>query len=87
VLTEEVQMGSPEISLRPGPAGDVAVRAVGALDGSQASGADVLAGELNGEIVAVIRMRDGIVAAHPFRPTAAVVASLKRHRAMQLARQ
>ena len=63
----------------------VAVGAVASLDSSQAPGADVLAGELNGEIVAVITIREGIVVADPFRPTAAVVALLKRRRAMHLA--
>jgi hypothetical protein len=63
----------------------VAVRAVASLDSSQAPGADVLAGELNGEIVAVITIREGIVVADPFRPTTAVVALLRRRRAMHLA--
>jgi|KBSMisStaDraftv2_1062788.scaffolds.fasta_scaffold5321254_1 hypothetical protein len=75
MLTEETQVGDT-----------VAVRAVAALDSSQAPGADVLAGELNGEIVAVITIREGIVVADPFRSTTAVVDLLRRRRAMHLAR-
>ena len=56
-----------------------------ALDSSRAPGGDALAGELNGEIVAVITIRDGVVVANPFRATAAVVDRLRSHRAMVLA--
>jgi hypothetical protein len=65
--------------------GSIAVRSVEALDSSQAPGGDALAGELNGEIVAVITIRDGVVVANPFRATAAVVDRLRYHRAMLLA--
>lgn len=57
----------------------IAVRAVAALDSSHSPGADVLAGELNGEIVAVITVRDGIVVENPFRSTTAVVDLLRKH--------
>ena len=63
------------------PGDTVAVRAVPALDSSQAPGCDALAGELNGEIVAVITMRDGILVADPFRASTAVIDLLKRQRA------
>jgi hypothetical protein len=80
-------MLAPKIALRPRKAEDgVAVGAVPALDSLHAPGGDVLAGELDGEIVAVITIREGIVVADPFRPTAAVVDLLRRRRAMHLAR-
>jgi hypothetical protein len=59
---------------------------VEALDSAQAPGGDALAGELNGEIVAVITLRDGVVVANPFRPTASVVDMLRSRRARILAR-
>jgi hypothetical protein len=68
------------------PGDTVAVRAVPGLDSSQAPGCDALAGELNGEIVAVITMRDGILVADPFRASTAVIDLLTRHRAALTAR-
>jgi hypothetical protein len=59
----------------------IAVGGVKALDSSQAPGGDALAGELNGEIVAVITIRDGVVVADPFRPTTGVVDLLRSRRA------
>ena len=67
------------------PRGTIAVGGVEALDSAQAPGEDALAGELNGEIVAVITIRDGVVVANPFRATAAVVDRLRHRRAMLLA--
>ena len=63
----------------------IAVGGVEALDSSQAPGGDALAGELNGEIVAVITIRDGVVVANPFRATAGVVDLLRSRRARILA--
>jgi hypothetical protein len=68
------------------PGDTLAVRTVPALDSSQAPGYDALAGELNGEIVAVITMRDGILVADPFRASTAVIDLLRRHRARSLHR-
>jgi hypothetical protein len=66
--------------------GTSVVGGVAALDGSQELGGDALAGGPNGEIIAVITVRDGLVVANPFRSTAAVVDVLKRCRAALLAR-
>ena len=77
-------MDSPPV--RPRRHDIVAVGAVAALDSARAPGGDVLAGELNGEIVAVITMRDGCVVANPFRATAGVVDLLRSRRAALLAR-
>jgi hypothetical protein len=63
----------------------ITVGGVAALDSSQALGGDALAGEQDGEIVAVITIRDGVVATNPFRATAAVVDQLRRRRAALLA--
>ena len=71
-------MESPPVS--PRRRDTIAVGAVAALDTARAPGGDVLAGELNGEIVAVITIRDGHVLANPFRATAAVVDLLRRRR-------
>ncbi len=69
------------------PPGDtITVDGVAALDSMGAPGEDALAGELNGEIVAVITIRDGLVVANPFRATAAVVDLLKSRRAAVLAK-
>ena len=77
-------MESPPVS--PRRRDTIAVGAVAALDSARAPGGEVLAGELNGEIVAVITIRDGHVVANPFRATAAVVDLLRRRRATLLAR-
>ena len=66
------------------PAGTIAVRGVAAMDSALATGHDALVGELGGEVVAVITIRDGLVVANPFRETAAVVDLLRRRRAMFL---
>ncbi|MBD0281274.1 MAG: hypothetical protein ICV69_03655 [Thermoleophilaceae bacterium] len=71
----------PITPLADQPGDSVAVRAVAALDSSQAPGCDALAGELNGEIVAVITIRDGILVADPFRASTAVIDLLTSHRA------
>jgi hypothetical protein len=63
----------------------ITVGGVAALDSARALGGDALAGEENGEIVAVITIRDGVVAANPFRATGAVVDQLRRRRAALLA--
>jgi len=83
MLTKEARTDSTRCGSRP--RGTIAVGGVEALDSSQAPGGDALAGELNGEIVAVITIRDGVVVANPFRATAAVVDRLRSHRAMLLA--
>jgi hypothetical protein len=77
--TPEAPTSSPQAKLRP--CDTVAVRGVAAMDSSLAPGHDALVGELGGEIVAVITMRDGLVVANPFRETAAVVDLLRRRRA------
>jgi hypothetical protein len=77
-------MESPPVS--PRRHDTIAVGAVAALDSARAPGGDVLAGELNGEIVAVITIRDGHLVANPFRATAPVVDLLRRRRATLLAR-
>lgn len=83
MLTKQVPEDSPPVSpLHPDI---VAVSAVAALDSARAPGGDALVGELNGEIVAVITMRDGHVVANPFRATAAVVDLLRNRRAALLA--
>jgi hypothetical protein len=76
-------MKSPPVSARRPDT--IAVGAVAALDSARAPGGDALVGELNGEIVAVITMRDGDVVANPFRATAAVVDLLRNRRAALLA--
>ena len=81
--TEQVPKDSPPVSPRHHDI--VAVGSVAALDSARAPGGDALVGELNGEIVAVITMRDGHVAANPFRATAAVVDLLRSRRAALLA--
>jgi hypothetical protein len=63
----------------------ITVGGVMALDSSQAPGRDALVGELDGEIVAVITIREGVVVANPFRATAAVVDQLKSRRDVLLA--
>jgi hypothetical protein len=83
MLMKEARTDSTRSGSQPG--GTIAVGGVEALDSSRAPGGDALAGELNGEIVAVITIRDGVVVANPFRATAAVVDRLRRHRAMLLA--
>ncbi|MFL5852445.1 MAG: hypothetical protein ACJ76Q_03060 [Solirubrobacteraceae bacterium] len=83
MLTKDVRTDSTRSASQP--RGTIAVGGVEALDSSQAPGGDALAGELNGEIVAVITIRDGVVVANPFRSTTAVVDRLRRHRAMLLA--
>ncbi len=75
-------MDSAQIKARPGDT--IAVGGVAAMDSSLAPGGDALVGELNGEIVAVITVRDGLVVANPFRATAAVVDLLRRCRATLL---
>lgn len=83
MLTKDVRTDSTRSASQP--RGTIAVGGVEALDSSQAPGGDALAGELNGEIVAVITIRDGVVVANPFQSTTAVVDRLRRHRAMLLA--
>ena len=83
MLTKQVPKDSPPVS--PLHHDIVAVGAVAALDSARAPGGDALVGELNGEIVAVITMRDGDVVANPFRATAAVVDLLRNRRAALLA--
>jgi hypothetical protein len=83
MLTKDVRTDSTRSGSQP--PGTIAVGGVEALDSSQAPGGEALAGELNGEIVAVITIRDGVVVANPFRSTATVVDRLRRHRAMLLA--
>ncbi len=68
------------------PGDTITVDCVAALDSLNGPGEDALAGELNGEMVAVITIRDGLVVAHPFRATAAVVDLLKTRRAGLLAK-
>ncbi len=63
----------------------VAVDGVAALDSSKRPGGHALVGRLNGHIVAVITIRDGLVVADPFRATTAVVDLLKRRRGAILA--
>jgi hypothetical protein len=77
-------MESPPVS--PRRRDTIAVGAVAALDSARAPGGDALAGELNGEIVAVITIRDGHVVANPFRASAAVVDLLRSRRAALLGR-
>lgn len=62
------------------------MRAVLALDSSQAPGGDALVGEVDGEVVAVITIRDGTVIADPFRATDPVTGLLRRSRQRFLAR-
>lgn len=83
MLTKDVRTDSTRSGSQP--RSTIAVGGVEALDSSGAPGGDALAGELNGEIVAVITIRDGVVVANPFRATAAVVERLRSHRAMLLA--
>lgn len=82
MLTETTQNGSsrPAHRSRLHEGAAVAVRAVLALDSSQAPGGDALVGELDGEVVAVITIRDGVVVADPFRTTAPVTKLLRRRR-------
>jgi len=67
------------------PGSTIVVGGVAALDSSERLGRDVLVGKLDGEIVAVITVRDGLVVAKPFRATAAVIERLKTRRAALLA--
>ena len=74
-------MDSQTITLRTvKPADVLRVRAVAALDSSREPGQDALLGEIDGEVVAVITMRDGVVVADPFRHTSDVVALLRERR-------
>jgi hypothetical protein len=68
------------------PGDTITADGVAALDSSKAPGEDALAGELHGELVAVITIRDGLVVANPFRATAAVVDLLRTRRAALLAK-
>ena len=71
----------PGLSLRAATPRDAhAIRTVAHLDSSRAPDEDALVGEVSGEIVAVIGMRDGHVVADPFRPTAGVVELLRTRR-------
>jgi hypothetical protein len=79
MLRNEAPTGTQLAEARP--AGTIAVRGVADMDSSLAPGRDALVGELSGEIVAVITIRDGLVVANPFRETAEVVELLRRHRA------
>jgi hypothetical protein len=79
MLRTEASTGARQAQARP--AGSIAVRGVAAMDSSMAPGHDALVGELSGEVVAVITIRDGLVVANPFRETAAVVDLLRRRRA------
>src|SRR5215212_3335470 len=83
MLTKDVRTDSTRSASQP--RGTIAVGGVEALDSAQAPGGDALAGELNGEIVAVITIRDGVVVANPFRATAVVLDRLRSHRALPLA--
>jgi hypothetical protein len=83
MLTNDVRTDSTRSGSQP--RSTIGLGGMEALDSSQAPGGDALAGELNGEIVAVITIRDGVVVANPFRATAVVVDRLRRHRAMLLA--
>ena len=75
-------MDSQIVTLRTAQAADeVRVRAVAALDSAAAPGQDALVAEVDGEIVAVITLRDGLVVADPFRHTRDVVALLHKRRA------
>ena len=59
MLTKEARTESTRTGSQPG--GTIAVGGVEALDSSREPGGDALAGVLNGEIVAVITIRDGVV--------------------------
>jgi hypothetical protein len=83
MFSKQAPMDSPPVG--PSSHDSVAVGAVAALDSARALGGDALVGQLNGEIVAVITMRDGHVVANPFRGTAAVVDLLRSRRAALLA--
>lgn len=83
MLTEGTRTGSTLTTLPS--SGTIAVRPVLALDSSRAPGADALLGELNGEAVAVITVRDGVIIADPFRSTPAVTERLRRSRETFLA--
>jgi len=80
-------MDSQDLNLRAATPGDTPeIRTVAELDSSRSPGADALIGEVAGEVVAVITMRDGHVVANPFRQTKAVVELLRMRRAQLVGR-
>ena len=79
-------MDSQHFALRAAsPDDSVAIMTIAQLDSARVPDTDALVGEVDGEIVAVITMGDGLVVADPFRHTEAVVNLLRSRRAQLIA--
>jgi hypothetical protein len=71
-----------QITIRPGYADDhLALLRLAALDSADIPAEPLLVAEMDGELSAVLSLRDGTSIADPFRPTADIVALLRAHAA------
>lgn len=69
-----------QITIRPGYADDErALARVAALDSATVPPAPVLVAEVDGELRAVLSLRDGSAVADPFHPSAELLALLRAH--------